>query len=151
MPTLLAHAVPPERGGDRTRTCASCEVLVPQAAREKLAEHVDAFAEEGAFTPDEARRILAAGARHGLVPHLHADQLTPCGGARLAAELSCASADHLEEIDDEGIAALARAEVVAGLLPLSTLFLGSNRYAGANSSRRACASSSRRTSTPGAR
>ena len=130
VPTLLAHAVPPERGGDRDAYVRElCEVLVPQAAREKLAEHVDAFAEEGAFTPDEARRILAAGARHGLVPHLHADQLTPCGGARLAAELSCASADHLEEIDDEGIAALARAEVVAGLLPLSTLFLGSNRYA----------------------
>jgi imidazolonepropionase len=130
VPTLLAHAVPPERGADRDAFVRElCEVLVPQAAREKLAEHVDAFAEEGAFTLDEARRILAAGARHGLVPHLHADQLTPSGGARLAAELSCASADHLEEIDDEGIAALARAEVVAGLLPLSTLFLGSNRYA----------------------
>ncbi|ABS26518.1 imidazolonepropionase [Anaeromyxobacter sp. Fw109-5] len=130
VPTLLAHAVPPERGGDRDAFVRElCEVLIPQAARERLADHVDAFAEEGAFTIDEARRILAAGERHGLVPHLHADQLTASGGAQLAAALSCASADHLEEIDDEGIAALARADVVAGLLPLSTLFLGSNRYA----------------------
>ncbi|WP_242343958.1 imidazolonepropionase [Anaeromyxobacter terrae] len=130
VPTLLAHAVPPERAGDRDAFVRElCEVLVPRAAREKLAEHVDVFAEEGAFTLDEARRVLAAGARHGLVPHVHADQLTASGGSRLAAELSCASADHLEEIDDEGIAALARADVVAGLLPLSTLFLGSSRYA----------------------
>ncbi len=130
VPTLLAHAVPPERAGDRDAFVRElCEVLVPRAAREKLAEHVDVFAEEGAFTLDEARRVLAAGARHGLVPHVHADQLTASGGARLAAELACASADHLEEIDDAGIAALARADVVAGLLPLSTLFLGSSRYA----------------------
>ena len=64
-----------------------------------------------------------------LVPRLHADQLTSGGGAQLAAETGCASADHLEEIDDAGIEALARAGVVAGLLPLSTLFLGSERYA----------------------
>jgi imidazolonepropionase len=106
-----------------------CEVLVPAVANERLAGHVDAFAEEGAFSLEEARAILLAGQRAGLVPHVHADQLTASGGARLAAELGCASADHLEEIDDEGIAALARAGVVAGLLPLSTLFLGSERFA----------------------
>jgi imidazolonepropionase len=63
------------------------------------------------------------------VPRLHADQLGPRGGARLAAELGCASADHLEHVDDAGIAALAQAGVVAGLLPLATLFLGRPRYA----------------------
>jgi imidazolonepropionase len=57
------------------------------------------------------------------------DQLTSGGGARLAAELGAASADHLEEVDEAGVAALARAGVVAGLLPLSTLFLGGERYA----------------------
>jgi imidazolonepropionase len=78
---------------------------------------------------DEARAILAAAKARGLVPRIHADQLTAGGGARLAAEAGCASADHLEEIDDAGIDAMARAGVVAGLLPLSTLFLGSERYA----------------------
>jgi imidazolonepropionase len=130
VPTLLAHAVPPERAGDRDAWVRElCEVLVPAAAAEKLATSVDAFAEAGAFTIDEARRILEAGRRAGLATRLHADQLTAGGGARLAADLGCASADHLEEIDDAGIEALARAGVVAGLLPLSTLFLGSDRYA----------------------
>jgi imidazolonepropionase len=130
VPTLLAHAVPPERAEDRDAYVREiCEVLVPAVARERLARHVDAFAEEGAFRLDEARRVLEAGKRAGLVPHLHADQLTAAGGARLAAELGCASADHLEEIDDAGIAGMARAGVVAGLLPLSTMFLGSDRFA----------------------
>jgi imidazolonepropionase len=130
VPTLLLHAVPPERSAERERFVTEvCETLVPAAAAERLAAHLDAFAEEGAFTIAEARRILEAGRRSGMTLHLHADQLTPLGGARLAAELGCASADHLEEVDDEGIAALAGAGVVAGLLPLSTLFLGSERYA----------------------
>jgi imidazolonepropionase len=98
-------------------------------ARERLAVFCDAFAEEGALTLEESRRILETARTRGLVPRLHADQLTPSGGARLAASLRCASADHLEEIDGDGIAAMARAGVVAGLLPVSTLFLGSERYA----------------------
>jgi imidazolonepropionase len=130
VPTLLLHAVPPERGGDQDAFVREvCEALVPRVAREKLAAACDVFAEEGAFTLDEARRILEAAKTHGLTPRLHADQLTPGGGARLAAELGCASADHLEEVDETGIAALAGAGVVAGLLPLTTLFLGSERWA----------------------
>jgi imidazolonepropionase len=125
VPTLLAaHAVPPERAADRERWGREiCEEIVPAAAAERLAVFCDAFAEDGAFTLREARRVLEAGRRHGLVPRLHADQLTPGGGAELAAELRCASADHLEQASDEGIAALARAGVVAGLLPLSSVFL----------------------------
>ena len=131
VPTLLAaHAVPPERAGDRERYVRDlCEELVPAVAAEGLAAFCDAFAEQGAFSLQEARSVLEAGAHHRLVPRLHADQLTPGGGARLAAELRCASADHLEHVDDAGIAALAEAGVVAGLLPLSTLFLGIGRFA----------------------
>jgi imidazolonepropionase len=130
VPTLLLHAVPPERSAERERFVSDvCERLVPAAAAEKLAAHLDAFAEEGAFTVAEARRILEAGRRSGMTLHLHADQLTPSGGARLAAELGCASADHLEHVDDEGIAALARAGTVAGLLPTATLWLGLDRWA----------------------
>jgi imidazolonepropionase len=130
VPTLLAHSVPPERLDDREAFVAEvCDVLVPAAVKERLAVSCDVFAEEGAFTLDEARRVLGAARRRGLVPRLHADQLTAGGGARLAAETGCASADHLERIDEGGIEAMAKAGVVAGLLPLSTLFLGSERFA----------------------
>jgi imidazolonepropionase len=129
VPTLLAaHAVPPE--GDRGRWVDRIATeLVPEVARRGLAASCDAFVERGAYGLDEARRVLEAGARHGLVPRLHADQLSAGGGARLAAELGCASADHLEHVDDEGIAALARAGTVAGLLPTATLWLGLDRWA----------------------
>ncbi len=129
-PTLLVHAVPPARSGERAAFVREvCEELVPLVVRERLATSCDVFAEEGALALDEARAILEAAKAHGLLPRIHADQLTSGGGARLAAETGCASADHLEEIDDAGIEAMARAGVVAGLLPLSTLFLGSERYA----------------------
>ena len=130
VPTFLAHAVPPERQEDRAAFLRElCDELVPAVAKEKLAVSCDVFLEEGAFTADEARRILATADRRGLVPRLHADHLTAGGGALVAAEMGCASADHLELVDDAGIEALAGAGVVAGLLPLSTLFLGSERYA----------------------
>jgi imidazolonepropionase len=130
VPTVLLHAVPPDSGGDRAAFLSElCGALLPEVARERLADFCDVFVEEGAFNVDEARRILEAARGHGLVPRLHVDQLTSGGGARLAAELGAASADHLEEVDEAGVAALARAGVVAGLLPLSTLFLGGERYA----------------------
>jgi imidazolonepropionase len=130
VPTLLAHSVPPERAEDRARWVDEfCDDLLPRVARERLAAFCDAFAEAGALTLEESRRILETARARGLGLRLHADQLTPSGGARLAASLRCASADHLEEVDADGIAAMARAGVVAGLLPVSTLFLGSERYA----------------------
>jgi imidazolonepropionase len=130
VPTLLFHAIPPDRAGDRDAFVReACDRLLPAVAREKLAAFCDVFLEDGAFGADEARRLLSAAAERGLALRLHADQLTSCGGAALAAELGCASADHLEEIDDAAIAALAGANVVAGILPLSTLFLCSERYA----------------------
>jgi imidazolonepropionase len=130
VPTLLVHGVPPERAGERERFLAEvCGDLVPAAAAEGLAVFCDAFADEGALTNDEARRVLEAGTHHRLAPRLHADQLGPRGGAQLAAELGCASADHLEHVDEDGIAALSHAGVVAGLLPLSTLFLRRPSYA----------------------
>jgi imidazolonepropionase len=132
VPTLLAHAVPPERSGDRDAYVREiAERWIPAVASERLARCCDVFAEEGAgaFGIDEARRILLAGRAAGLVPRLHADQLTASGGGRLAAEVGAASADHLEELDDAGIAALAKAGVVAGLLPVATLVLRKARYA----------------------
>lgn len=130
VPTLLLHALPPDRAHDRDGFLAEVRrALLPRVAREKLAESCDVFVEEGAFTADEARSILLEARRLRLVPRLHAGELTDAGGVALAAELSAASADHLEAADDAGIAALAEAGVVAGLLPLSTLILGLERWA----------------------
>jgi len=131
VPTLLAaHAVPPEHAGDRGRWLRQVtEELVPQAADEGLAGYCDAFVASTAFSLEEARTVLTAGKERGLVPRLHADQLGADGAAELAAELGASSADHLEHVDEAGVAALAGSGTVAGLLPVSTLFTRGRRYA----------------------
>ncbi|TMA26172.1 MAG: imidazolonepropionase [Deltaproteobacteria bacterium] len=122
IPTLLAlHAAPTEIDRE-TWLHQVVEDLTPEAAREG-ARGCDAFLEQGAFSRDECRLALEAGARAGLVPHLHADQFSSSAGAQLAADLDCASADHLERITLDGILALARAGTVAVLLPLAAWFL----------------------------
>jgi imidazolonepropionase len=125
VPTFLgAHVVPPEFRDDRGRYVDLLLDLIPEIAQEGLAVCCDVFVERSAFTADEARRILRAGQSVGLAAKLHADQLTAGGGAELAAELGALSADHLECVSDAGIAALARAGVVAVSLPIATLYLG---------------------------
>jgi imidazolonepropionase len=125
VPTFLgAHTVPPEYEGDREGYLTLLrETLIPQVADDGLAEFCDAFVEEGAFQPDEARRLFRTARQHGLTPKLHADQLSDTGGAALAAEVGAVSADHLEHVSEEGIAAMAEAGVVAVSLPLATLYL----------------------------
>jgi len=118
VPTLLAHLIPRERAGDRARYVDElCGELVPAAAREGLAASVDVYCDEGAFTLDETRAILGAARRAGLDVRAHVGQFRDLGGAHLLAELGARSGDHLEQIDDAGIAALARAGVVAVMLP----------------------------------
>jgi len=97
--------------------------LIPVVAAERLAACCDVFVEESAFSVEEARRILLAGRAGGLAPKLHADQLTSCGGAELAAEVGALSADHLEQVSERGIAAMAAAGVVAVSLPIASLYL----------------------------
>jgi imidazolonepropionase len=127
---LGAHAVPPEFAGavDRYVDLLVNEML-PAVAAEKLADFCDVFVEDGYFTATQGRRILTKAADLGMRLRVHADEFSPCGGARLAAELSATSADHLMAVDDAGIAALARAGVSAVLLPATTLFLGQTGYA----------------------
>lgn len=122
LPTLLGlHAVPKEM--ERALWVAQVvDELTPQAARAG-ARGCDAFLEQGAFTQAECSAALLAGARHGLVPHLHADQLTAGGGAELAASLGCASADHLEQTTAAGVEAMRDAGTAAVLLPLAAWFL----------------------------
>jgi imidazolonepropionase len=103
--------------------------LIPRVARERLAEFCDVFCDRGAFTVEQARRVLTAGRACGLVPRIHAEQLARTGAARLAVELRAASADHLEQIRPDDIRALAASEVACTLLPGCCFHLGLGRYA----------------------
>jgi len=115
---LAAHALPPEFAGrPDDYVDFACRELIPAAARERLADAVDAFCEGIAFTPAQTRRVFETARAHGLPVKLHADQLSNTGGAALAAEFGALSADHLEYTNEAGVAAMARAGTVAVLLP----------------------------------
>jgi imidazolonepropionase len=113
---LGAHVVPAEYAG---QVDAYVDVvvasMVPVCA--PLARFVDAFCEEGAFDADQCRAVLTAGAAHGLVPKLHANQLRPGPGVGLAVELDAASADHCTHLSAADVDALAGSATVATLLP----------------------------------
>ena len=121
---LGAHVLPPEYEKNRAGYVdLVCQSMIPAVARENLADAVDAFCETIAFAPAEVQRIFAAAEAHGLRVKLHAEQLSDCGGAALAAEYKALSADHLEYLSDGGIAAIAKAGTVAVLLPAAFYFL----------------------------
>jgi imidazolonepropionase len=115
VPTLLAHLIPPDRRGDRAAFVAEiCDAWIPRATS---ATSVDVWCEDGAFTLAEARAILLAAKRAGKAMRGHVGQLSDQGAAELLGELGALSADHVEQIGDAGIAALARAGTVAVMLP----------------------------------
>jgi imidazolonepropionase len=115
---LAAHALPPEFEG---RADAYIDEIVdhilPEAARLRLADAVDAFCETIGFTAAQTRRVFEAARAHGLPVKIHAEQLSNQGGAALAAEFGALSADHLEHLDEAGVRAMARAGTVAVMLP----------------------------------
>ena len=117
--TLLAlHALPPEFAGRREDYVRlATESMLPAAADQGLATAVDAFCEGIGFTADEVRALFEAASDHGLGVKLHAEQLSNLHGAELAADYGALSADHLEYADEAGVAAMARAGMVAVLLP----------------------------------
>jgi imidazolonepropionase len=128
VPTFLgAHAVPKNLSPDEYLDVVVSEML-PRVAAEKLAEFCDVFCERGYFDVDQARKILSAAKKVGLRLRGHVDQLTNYGGAKLMAEMSATTADHLEQTDEQGIAALNKANVQPVLLPGSVYALGSTRY-----------------------
>jgi len=117
MTTFLgAHALPPE-ATDKDKFIDGVIAMILPLAQEKLADAVDAFCEDIAFSPAQTARVFAAARAAGLPVKLHADQLSNLHGARLAAEHGALSADHLEYTDEDGAAAMARAGTVAVLLP----------------------------------
>jgi imidazolonepropionase len=123
--TLLgAHALPPEYREDREGYVRLvCDEMIPAASEAGLADAVDAFCEEIAFTPGECARVFDAAAALGLPTRLHADQRTDQGGAALAARHGARSADHLEHASEEGVRAMSEAGTVAVLLPGAAHFL----------------------------
>lgn len=125
VPTFIgAHAIPPEyRQNVSGYVDLVINAMIPYVGKKKLAAFCDVFCEKGYFDPEDTARILREGRKWGMEPKIHADELTPLGGAEVAAEVGAVSADHLERVSDEGIAALARAGVVAGLLPGVSFFL----------------------------
>src|SRR6185437_12793009 len=113
---LGAHVVPPEFAADPAAyvDLVRGPMLSACAARSRW---VDVFCERGAFGADEARAVLTAGVARGLLPRIHANQLGPGPGVRLAVELGAASADHCTFLTDADVAALASSGTVATLLP----------------------------------
>ncbi len=126
VPTFLgAHAVPPEYRDDRAGYIRSLrDVMLPEVARQRLAEFCDVFCETGVFSVAESRQILTRARDLGLRLKLHADELSPLGGAELAAEVGAVSADHLLRVSEAGIDALAASGTVATLLPGTAFSLG---------------------------
>jgi len=115
---LGLHALPPDFADRRDHYVALvCDEMLPALAAEGLVDAVDAFCENIAFTPAETQRLFEKARALGLPVKLHAEQLSDQGGTQLAARFGALSADHLEHVSDEGIAAMAATGTVAVLLP----------------------------------
>ena len=120
-----AHEVAPEYQG-RTEAYVDLVVgeMLPAVRRQGIARYVDVFCEDGVFSVPQARRVLEAGAAHGLRAKFHADEFATLGGAELAAEVRALSADHLLKARPEGVERMKAAGVTAALLPGTAFFLG---------------------------
>jgi len=126
---LGAHEVPDEyRGHAAEYVDLVIDQMLPRVAREKLAEYCDVFSEPSAFDLSSSRKILEAAKALGFGIRMHADQLTHSGASQLAAEMGASTADHLEQIDEPDIRALAQAGVQPVLLPASVYCLGRHKF-----------------------
>ncbi|WP_434031348.1 imidazolonepropionase [[Pseudomonas] boreopolis] len=127
VPTFLgAHAVPPGRES-QDYVDEVCATMIPAIAAQGLAEAVDVFCEDIAFSPVQAEQVFAAARAAGLAVKIHAEQLSNQHGAALAARFGALSADHIEHLDADGIAAMAAAGTVAVLLPGAYYFTRDTR------------------------
>ena len=130
-PTFMgAHELPAEyRGRRREYIALLISEMIPGVASEGLAEWCDVFCETGVFTPEESLQILAAARAAGLKLRIHADELGPSGGSQVAADVGARSADHLLFVDEHGADELAKAGVIATLLPIAAFYLKLGRFA----------------------
>lgn len=97
--------------------------MLPEVKRQGLAQFCDVFCEHGVFTVEQSRKILTAAKELGFGIKIHADEIEPMGGAQLAGELGCISAEHLLAATDEGFAAMQQAGTVAVCLPATSFNL----------------------------
>lgn len=125
VPTFMgAHAVPVDyKGREDEYVDLIINEMIPKVAEEKLAVFNDVFCEVGVFTPEQSERILEAGKKVGLIPKIHADEIESYGGAELAAKVGAISAEHLLKASEQGIQDMAKAGVIACLLPATALYL----------------------------
>ncbi len=121
---LAAHAVPSRYKGNREGYVDEIiREIIPAVAAEGLAEYVDIFCEEGFFTVEDAERIFEAGAKYGLRPTVHANQMSVSGGVEVGIKHHAISVDHLEFTGQAQWRALAESDTIATLLPGATFFL----------------------------
>lgn len=121
---LGAHAVGREYAGRQSDYVdLVVNEMIPAVGREKLADYVDVFCDEGFFTPEETARILEAGARWGMRPKIHGQELADSGGVRVAVEHDALSVDHLESMTDADIAMLRGSATIPTALPGTSFFL----------------------------
>lgn len=123
---LAAHALPPEYDGNASGYLDTMlnDKLLFKISSVGLAEFADVFCEQSAFNVEDSRRVLETCKHHGLLPKVHADQITQMGASRLAAEVGAISADHLEHVDEASLTAMKKAGTIAVLLPGCSFFLG---------------------------
>ena len=122
---LGAHAIPAEYKENRAGYInLIIEDMIPLVAEEGLAEYVDVFCDRGFFTPNETDQILEAGAKHGLTPKIHANELDYSGGIQIGVQHKALSVDHLEFTGDEEIDVLMKSETMPTLMPSTAFFLG---------------------------
>lgn len=126
IPTFMgAHTIPEEFEKNRSGYLRLLiDEMLPAVALLKIVKFCDVFVEEKAFDVDEASEIITAAKKHGMKCKLHVDQLNAGKGAELAARLGAVSADHLENISEEGVRSLKKSGTVAVLLPGASFFLG---------------------------
>ena len=121
---LGAHAFPPEyKENKQGYVDRICDYMLPYIAEKKLATFVDVFCEQGYFDLHFTEQIILEAKQHGLIPKLHADQLSAFGAAELGAKHNAISVDHLEQLTDKGIETLKQSQTIATVLPGSSFFL----------------------------
>ncbi|MBT2562367.1 imidazolonepropionase [Pedobacter sp. ISL-64] len=122
---LAAHAYPAEfKNNHQGYIDLIINEMLPQIAEEKLADYIDVFCEKGFFSVGEADQVLKAGAKYGLKPKVHANQLSVSGAVEVSVQNRAISVDHLEESDEETIRTLRNADTIVTLLPSCSFYLG---------------------------
>ena len=127
---LGAHAVPEEyREKKDEYVKLITDEMIPKVAERGLARFCDVFCERGYFDKEESKKILVTGKKYGMIPKIHADEFSSCGGAELACEIGAISADHLLKVSDRGVEMLAKSDTISILLPATVFSLMGKEFA----------------------